>query len=85
MTTKHKHAHDYDLYDDVEKIKAAIMNTAYDVKGKAGKILTDSVDDMKDQSEMVKEKVTHYTAEKPLQSLGVALLVGLAIGYLIHK
>jgi ElaB/YqjD/DUF883 family membrane-anchored ribosome-binding protein len=86
MTTKHRNSHrDYDLYDDVEKIKAALFETAGDVKGKAGKIFADSIDGVRDQSEMVKERVTNYTAEKPFKSLSVALLVGIFIGYIIHK
>lgn len=87
MSTKHKSTnhHEYDLYEDVEKIKAALMDAGNDVRGKAGEILSDSITNVKEKSDLVKDSVTNYTSEKPLQSLGIALLVGVAIGYLIHK
>ena len=74
-----------DLFDDVEKIKAALFNTAYDVKGKAGEIINDSVENVRERSEVMKENVVDYVGKKPIQSLGLAFLIGTAIGYLIHK
>lgn len=85
MALKTKHSQDFDLYEDVEKIKAALLDTAYDVKGKAGAILNDSVEGVKERSELMKERVVDYTEKKPFQSLGIAFIVGAAIGYLIHK
>lgn len=84
-TVKHKHHNNNDLYGDVEKIKAALLEASQDLKGKASEILSDSVDDMKEKSAAVKDGVANYTAEKPFKSLGIALLVGVAIGYLLRK
>lgn len=86
MTIKHRHKHNnYDLYDDVEKIKASLLEATQDVKGRAAEILVDSYEGMKKQTADVKDSVSNYTAEKPFKSLSIALVVGFAIGYLFHK
>ncbi len=88
MTTlKHKHSHqnNYDLSADVEKIKAALLDATLDVKGKAGEIFSDSIDGVKEQSQLVRANMADYVSEKPFRSLGVTLLAGIVIGYLIHK
>ena len=85
---KNKHGHhnsDYDLYGDVEKIKAALMEATQDVKGKAAELFTDSVDGVKEKTALVKDNVANYTAEKPFKSLGAAVLIGIAIGYLLRR
>ena len=84
MTTKHT-SNNHDLYRDIANIKAALAEATDDLKGKAGQILTNSMDDIKEQSSAVKENIVDYTAEKPFKTLGIALLVGLAIGYFIRK
>lgn len=84
MTAKHKH-NNHDLYDDVEKLKAALFDTAYDAKGKANDLLYDSVEGIKEHTNDIKESVIDYATEKPLQSLGIALLAGIAIGFLLRK
>ena len=84
MTTKHKHTNS-DLYHDVEKIKAALMLAANDVKDKASGAIYDSVDTVKEKSDLARDTVADYTAEKPFKSLGIALLIGIGIGYLIKK
>lgn len=85
MTTKHKHATNSDLYHDVEKIKAALMMTALDVKDKASDTIFDTVETVKEKSDLARDTVADYTAEKPFKSLGIALLVGIGIGYLLKK
>lgn len=76
---------EYDLYDDVEKIKAALRIATHDVKSKAAEILSDSVDGLQERTTAVKEKVEDYTAEKPFKSLGIALVAGIIIGFLVRK
>ena len=76
---------EYDLYADVEKIKAALTEATLDVKGKAAEMLSDSVDNVLAHTTDAKDEVANYTAEQPFKSLGVALLVGVAIGYLIRR
>lgn len=87
MAKKHKRAayHDGDLYNDFNKIKAALADTTRDIRGKAGVMLSDSLENAKDRTMAGKEMVEEVVAERPFKSLGVAMLAGLAIGYLIHK
>jgi ElaB/YqjD/DUF883 family membrane-anchored ribosome-binding protein len=88
MTTlknRHNHKDDFDLYGDVEKIKAALVEATQDVKGKAAEILSDSYNDMAEKTHALKENVSEFTAERPFKSLGIALLVGMAVGYLLRK
>lgn len=80
--TKNRQAN---LYKDVEKIKAAIAATMHDTRGLAGQALTDSLLNIREKSAAVKDNVSDYTARKPLKSLGISLLCGLIIGYLLHK
>jgi ElaB/YqjD/DUF883 family membrane-anchored ribosome-binding protein len=82
---KHKHNHsDYDLYDDIAKIRSAFADASYDLKGKAGEILSQSVDTVKEQSAQMKDNVVDYTAENPFKSLGIALATGIALGYFLR-
>jgi ElaB/YqjD/DUF883 family membrane-anchored ribosome-binding protein len=87
LKLKHKSNHraKYDLYDDIEKIKAAFRDTTLDIKGRAGEVLTDSFESIKEQTTNTKDAVENYTAKKPFKSLGIALVAGLAIGYLLKK
>lgn len=84
-TMKHKHAEDYDLYDDLAKIKAALREASLDIKGKAGAILSDSLEDIGERSQVLKENVNDYIEEKPFKAVGIAMLIGGLIGYLLHK
>jgi len=76
---------EYDLYDDVEKIKAALAHAATDVRGKAGEMIQDSVQNVTDKADEARESVVHYTTKNPFKSLGIALLVGVSIGFLMRK
>lgn len=88
MTTKARHngqrTH-YNLSNDVEKIKAALYHTTQDLKGRAGEMMTESMDSAKEQTAIVRDNVADYTAEKPFKALGIALLAGITIGFLLRK
>lgn len=77
--------HDYDLYGDIAKIKRALADATLDAKGLATEYVTQSIEDMKDKSDKVQHDISHYVAKKPVKSLGIALLTGLAIGYLFRR
>lgn len=86
MSTLKKHSkHEYDLYGDVEKIKAALIEATQDVKGKTAEILSESIDDAKRKVYDISDDVSEYVSNKPLKSLGASLLVGVAIGYLLKR
>lgn len=82
---KHAHRSEFDLYHDFENIKDAFTEATYDVKGRAGEILSQSMESLKDKSSDLKDGVEEYVSNKPFQSMGIALLAGMVIGYFIHK
>ncbi len=84
-TVKNRHRNQHDLYDDVEKIKASLLEATQDMKDKAAEVLTDSYEGMKKQTTGVKDNVANYTAGKPFKSLGIALLIGIAVGLWLRK
>ncbi len=82
----HRHKHNgHTLNADLEKIKSAIADTALDLKERTGEAFSDSLDNLKERSNRVHHDVASYTAKRPIKSLGVALLVGLALGFFIRK
>lgn len=85
----YKHKNDrhssYDIAADIERIKSALADAAHDVKGRTGEMLTESVDHWKGQSAKLRDDVTEYVAEKPLKSVGIALVTGIVIGYLLRR
>ena len=87
MTAKNKpnKHHNNDLYDDVEKLKATLFDTAFDAREKAGDLFHNSVEEIKDQTNGLKDKIINYTSEKPLQSLTLAFLAGVTLGNLLRK
>ena len=84
-TRKRAHANDYDIYDDLAKIKDAVAGATFGMKNRAGEVLSQSLDDVKEKSAAMQENVSSYVSEKPLKSIGVALLAGIFLGYFIHK
>jgi ElaB/YqjD/DUF883 family membrane-anchored ribosome-binding protein len=84
VKTKNRHKNNI-LYDDVEKIKAAIANATFDVKDKMGEMFSDSLNNVKDQSFLLRDNLSTYTAKKPFKSLSIAVLTGMLIGFFMHK
>jgi ElaB/YqjD/DUF883 family membrane-anchored ribosome-binding protein len=88
-TTKHhKHTRNgsaYDLYGDLIAIREAFADASHDVKGRAAEVLAGTYENLKEKSATVKEGVSDYVAEKPFKSMGVMLIAGIALGYLIRK
>ena len=88
MTTHTKHRNtnknDFDLHGDIAKIKAALANTAHHMKNRTKGALSNTVENAKDTSLQWKDNVEEYVTDKPLKSLGLAMLSGIFLGYLIH-
>jgi ElaB/YqjD/DUF883 family membrane-anchored ribosome-binding protein len=84
---KHKaiRSEDFDLYDDLAKIKAALVDTSRDIKGKAGAILSESLAEAKERTAAVHDDVSERITERPLLSISLAALAGLVIGYVMRK
>lgn len=81
---QHKH-NNHDLYGDFAKIKAALTDTAVDISGKAGEMLSDSLKSVKQQSDKVQTQIAAYAAKKPFKALGMALLTGVLIGLYLRR
>ena len=80
-----KHTNHTDLHKDIADIKAALAQASYDLKGKAGEILCDSMEDIKEHSSEMKENIANYTAEKPFKTIGIAVLAGVVLGFLLKR
>jgi ElaB/YqjD/DUF883 family membrane-anchored ribosome-binding protein len=87
MTVKARNHHrsQYKISNDVEKLKAALFNTTQGLTGRAGEILSESVDNFKEQSSAMRENAADYIANKPFKSVGLTLLAGITIGYLLRR
>lgn len=85
--TRNKHARheDYDFSSDLAKIKEALTDATQNAKGKAGQYLIDSFDTAKERTADAEQGIANFVADKPFKTIGASLLVGLLIGYLIHK
>lgn len=82
---KHARHAEYDLMDDLDRIKNAFYDTASDVKGKTGEVISQTVSDIKERSLRARDNMADYTAEKPFKTLGITLLIGIAMGYFLRK
>ncbi len=82
----HKHREsEFDLHGDIEKIKALLAETTMDAKGRAKEVLHQSLENVREKSEAVKENVGSYVGDRPFKTIGVSLLAGWLIGYFMHK
>lgn len=84
-TRKPAKYNDFDLYSDMIKIRDAFSDTAKDAKGKAVEALSQSFDNVKETSADIQTKMTDYVTEKPIKSLGIALLSGYLLGALMMR
>ncbi len=75
-----------DLYQDLDQIKASIAAITKDVKSKAKEMLSNSYENAKDRTSDVSDDVEEFISERPYQTIGTALLVGVVLGFLLsHK
>lgn len=86
-SSRHKasRANSHGLNGDIAKIKAALAHATTGVKGKAGAMLSDQWNEVKDKSSDMQHNLADYIAEKPFKTLGITLLSGFIIGFLFRK
>lgn len=82
---KPKRIHSHVSNSDIEKIKNLFAETLAGVSEKTEEILSESLDDLKERTAPVKDTVGNYIAEKPVESLVIAVLTGIAIGLFLGK
>lgn len=83
--TRNSHRSEYDLYGDLEKIKDALAACSSDVKGKAGEMISQTIEDFKEKSSAAQENFSTYVTERPFKSIGLTFLTGMIIGYFLRK
>jgi ElaB/YqjD/DUF883 family membrane-anchored ribosome-binding protein len=74
-----------DLHSDINKIKAALADATSSVKGKAGDLLTHRWTDLQDKTIDIETNVVDYVTDKPIKSISLAVLAGVAIGLYMRK
>lgn len=79
------HHDDYDLHGDVAKIKAALSDAVHNAKEKASDAFAQRWEHAKERSSNLHEGVSNFTADKPLQTVGIAFLAGILLGFFIRK
>ena len=84
-TKKFLHQSDFDLYGDMLKIRDAFSDTARDARGKAAEVLTQSYNDVKAKTADIQGLMSDYVTEKPIKSLGIALLSGALLGAVMMR
>ena len=92
-TTRHHHhkrtargnGSAFDIYGDLVAIKDALADATYDVKGKAGQMLSESYTNLRDRSIDMKDDVSTYVSKKPFKSMGAIFVTGIALGYLLRR
>lgn len=84
-SNRHGSRSEYDLAADYATIKAALADASADVRGRAYEILQEYMSDVREKSLNAKESFSDYVAEKPLKSIGIAILAGLIFGYFWRK
>jgi ElaB/YqjD/DUF883 family membrane-anchored ribosome-binding protein len=72
-----------DLYHDLLKIKDYLTDTADGVKSRAHDMVTDLIEDVQGRTTGLQNEIEGYAKEKPLQSLGIAVLIGVVIAKVI--
>ncbi len=76
--TRNRHSsnhENYDFQEELDRIKGVISDTASKTYGNAK-------EKFKETSADFQEKLTNRMSEKPLQTLGYAMLCGLLLGYI---
>ena len=76
---------EYDISGDLTRIKNALADATYGMRNRAGEVISQSFEDVKEKSAELQENVSALVSEKPLKSVGVALLAGIFLGYFFHK
>lgn len=73
------------LSKDVEKIKAALSQTALDVKDKAGEFVSKSIESAKEKSEDLEKSLASYVVKNPIKAVGYSMLAGMFCAWLLRK
>jgi ElaB/YqjD/DUF883 family membrane-anchored ribosome-binding protein len=70
---------------DVDTVRSALSNMTGGAKDAVDSIIADSIKDFKIDSDKIQKQTTKYIAKQPLKSVGIALAIGVVVGYLMHN
>jgi ElaB/YqjD/DUF883 family membrane-anchored ribosome-binding protein len=71
----------HDLHNDLEKLKAVLLETTRD----AGAMLNQTFEDAKDKTNEAQDNMGQFIADKPFKALGAAVFAGWIIGLWMHR
>lgn len=80
-----KRSNQYDLFNDLEKLKAVIAETTGDAKGKAQEVILQSLDNIQKKYASFQRNATAYVEENPFKAVAASLVTGIIIGLLLRK
>jgi ElaB/YqjD/DUF883 family membrane-anchored ribosome-binding protein len=69
-----------DLYDNLSTIKDALSETKDGIKSRASDLISELLEDLRDQGTEYQDTVEEYVTDKPLKSVGIALAIGVIVG-----
>lgn len=75
----------HEIQDKLSQIKNAIADSTDGMKSKAGELITNLLDDVKEKVSEQHEYVGEYAGNNPLRLIGVSLLVGGLLGWLATR
>lgn len=75
----------YNMHRDLDSIKKAFYSASKNAKNKAKHIFTKQVGQALDKTKDVKVNVAHYAKAQPFKTIGIAMLTGLCLGFLMRK
>ncbi len=73
------------INNDVEKIKAALINATYHMKDRASDLLSQSLENAKDKKDDIQRDVTNRVKKHPLAAIGIAALAGAVVGFIFRR
>lgn len=71
------------IQDRASDTKEAIIETAHDIKDNVGKIVDQSVENMKASCATLQDSAITYCKQNPLKAVGIALFSGFLLSRLI--
>jgi len=84
-STRSRHNGHSHLSGDLRNIRDAIKKATRGVTGRAGELLSDSIEDVRHKSVDVQKNVAYHVAKKPVRYMAAAALTGWLIGFLTRK
>src|SRR5688500_12450392 len=70
------------IINKLNETKEDLAEAAHDASDNAQNILAKSLNGIKDKSWELEEDVEHYIQAKPIKSIGIALVIGLFVGFI---